>query len=405
MTTAYGRCSKTGRAVAEHLEELMQSLLWEGYALYPYTSAATKNATPTPFGIAYPPSYAARLTSTFDRVEMRCQAQAPPEATITASVRFLTSTGDRHEATDRQLELPARTLTELTRSSRPLPAKPEAVLSATTTVGRLTVALSLTTERLERDLYELAFTVRNHTPCDPRVDRATALTSALISTHPVLRILGGRFISPLERPCASVNTFPVLASEEDDVLLGAAIVLPDHPRIAPESRGLLFDSTEIEEALLLHVKALSEAERDQIGHEDPHVRAMIERAAAATPEDVLALHGRMMPLDAGAREPFTPVPPQEPADLPDPTLGEPEAEVGGRRLRRGGKVRLRPREDADLHARMLDGRVATVERILVDVEGRTHLGVTIDGEPGQQLLRETGRLLFFFPPEVEVIDA
>ena len=40
-------------------------------------------------------------------------------------------------------------------------------------------------------------------------------------------------------------------------------MLPDHPQIAPESRGSLFDSTEIEEALLLHVLALSDGERER----------------------------------------------------------------------------------------------------------------------------------------------
>jgi hypothetical protein len=29
--------------------------------------------------------------------------------------------------------------------------------------------------------------------------------------------------------------------------------------------------------------------------------------------------------------------------------------------------------------------------------------VTVDGVPGQELMRETGRFLFFFPPEVEVL--
>ena len=42
----------------EAAESLADSLLYEGYALYPYTPAATKNATPTPFGIAYPTAYA-----------------------------------------------------------------------------------------------------------------------------------------------------------------------------------------------------------------------------------------------------------------------------------------------------------------------------------------------------------
>ena len=38
-----------------HLDELVDTLLWEGHQLYPYTPGATKNATPTPFGIVYPP--------------------------------------------------------------------------------------------------------------------------------------------------------------------------------------------------------------------------------------------------------------------------------------------------------------------------------------------------------------
>ena len=40
------------------LERLVDSLLFEGYALYPYTPGSTKNATPTPFGIVYPHDYA-----------------------------------------------------------------------------------------------------------------------------------------------------------------------------------------------------------------------------------------------------------------------------------------------------------------------------------------------------------
>ncbi len=40
------------------IDELVDSLLFEGYALYPYTPGAGKNATPTPFGIVYPAGYA-----------------------------------------------------------------------------------------------------------------------------------------------------------------------------------------------------------------------------------------------------------------------------------------------------------------------------------------------------------
>jgi hypothetical protein len=57
--------------VAEALEQLVESLLYEGYALYPYTPGASKNSTPTPFGIVYPPAYAETLASTFDHLELR----------------------------------------------------------------------------------------------------------------------------------------------------------------------------------------------------------------------------------------------------------------------------------------------------------------------------------------------
>ena len=45
------------------VERLLATLLYEGYALYPYTPGATKNATPTPFGIVYPPAYAVESPS------------------------------------------------------------------------------------------------------------------------------------------------------------------------------------------------------------------------------------------------------------------------------------------------------------------------------------------------------
>jgi inactivated superfamily I helicase len=181
-------------------------------------------------------------------------------------------------------------------------------------------------------------------------------------------------------------------------MLGAAIVLPDHPSLAPESLGNLFDSTEIEEALLLHVQALSDDERAAIEQQDPAVSEMVARAAATTPEELLALHGRVTVRDPVTREPPTPS-----AAVRDPSAGEPAADADGKHFTRGGKVILRPGPDADLHARMLDGHSATIERIYTDFDGKVHLGVTVDDDPGQDLMRETGRFLFFFAPEVEVV--
>ena len=84
--------------MTEALEQLVDSLLWEGYALYPYTPTATKNATPTPFGIVYPPVYAATLASTYDHLELRCVLEAPADALLGAEVRFLAPGGERHQA-------------------------------------------------------------------------------------------------------------------------------------------------------------------------------------------------------------------------------------------------------------------------------------------------------------------
>jgi hypothetical protein len=42
-----------------------------------------------------------------------------------------------------------------------------------------------------------------------------------------------------------------------------------------------------------------------------------------------------------------------------------------------------------------------LERIYRDYDGRVHLGVSVD-EPGHEVMRETGRFLWFFPEEVEV---
>jgi hypothetical protein len=380
--------------MTEALEQLVESLLFEGYALYPYTPGATKNATPTPFGILYPTAYAQTLTSTFDHLELRCALEAPPDAVLRAEARFLVAGGERHRAVERRLELPGGMVGALAVQ----PTEKQARIDLPEGPG-VVVWMRLSAQLLESSGYELALRVENRTVVRSGLDRAGALARSLLSTHPILRVAGGRFTSPLERPYDSINTFPVLATPADDAVVGAAIVLPDHPQIAPESRGSLFDSTEIEEALLLHIQVLSDGERAEIERQDPAVREMIARAAAATPADIVALHGRVT-----MRDPQTNEPPTEPPGLIDPTLGEEVADVGGRSVRRGSKVVIRPGADADIQARMLDGRTATIERIMTDYDGRTHLGVTIDDDPGQDLMRETGRLLYFFGPEVEVIE-
>jgi hypothetical protein len=377
------------------LERLIDSLLYEGYALYPYTPGSAKNATPTPFGIVYPPAYAERNPSTFDRARIECVLEADPDAELRATVRFLQVAGERHEGAERRLELPATPIGELAAGGG------EPVEFSFEGERHLAGRVRIRAEALDEPWLARAMVcVHNTTPlaaAEPDdMERGEALRSSLLSTHLVAEVTGGRFVSPLERDgaagaavarCRNVNTWPVLATAGDDAVLGAPIFLPDHPRLAPESLGNLFDNTEIEEALLLHLKTLSDAEREAIAEQDPAVREMLARAETATAPEIAALHGR---LEAIEEEPGHPNP------------GEDQVSVDGRTFRKGAKVVLRPGTERDVYDRMLDGRAATIERIYLDYDDAVHIAVTVDGSAEQELYRETGRYLFFKADEVEV---
>ena len=360
-----------GRIGTTDLDELVDTLLWEGHQLYPYTPSATKNATPTPFGIVYPPAYAAGSPHTFARLKLQCIATGTDA--FSATVLFLRGGEERRVEITPELE---------------------------------TVAFELGEVRLGTQdfsgLIRVSVEVRNTTEVPEGMTRAEALEHALLSTHVVVRCgTGGRFLSPISPPeeaatavmtCANVNTYPVLATPADDAVLGAAIILPDHPELAPESKGSLFDSTEIEEALLLHVLALSDGERAELAGADPAVRAMIERAVSATPEDIMKLHGRVTVQDKAPA-------PEADADV----RGEERIVVDGRTFARGGHVVLRPEANRHAQDHLLTGRSATIERILIDYADQVHLCVTVDDDPGQDIMRDIGRYLYFKPAEVEVI--
>lgn len=262
---------------AAFVEELLESLVFEGYALYPYTAGATKNAIPTPFGIVYPPAHAGATDGPLDHLQAQCLAHVEAGAAFGAEVRFLQAQGAGHRATERRVALDGP-------GEAPIAFPP------------LDAVASLAVEGEGEGLARVTLRVENRTAVPEGIGRAEALVASLLSTHAVLRVTGGRFVSPLEgEGCANANTWPFLATDADDVVVGAAMVLPDHPELAPQSRGSMFDGTEIEEALLLHVLALSDGEREQIAAEDPAVREMVARAAAAAPEELMRLHGVMRP--------------------------------------------------------------------------------------------------------------
>jgi len=349
------------------IDELVDTLLHEGYALYPYTPGAHKNSTPTPFGIVYPAGYGYG----FDHLQLQCLVRGE-EPQVAVEVRFLQASGERHQAVERCVGV--------------------GELAEPPLEGEITLAV----DAIEPELHRVTLRIENRTAFAGGT-RAEALEHALISTHPLLRVRGGRFVSPLEAPsCTNINTWPVLAADDDSAILGAAIVLPDHPQLAPESRGNLFDNTEIEEALLLHVHALSDAEREEIAAGDPAVREMVERALASTPDEIMRLHGIMRPVEEREQPPVPPRPREEPAT-------ERETTVDGRTFRLGDQLVLRLSDRIDTYDRMLDGRTVTLERIYIDYDDKIHFGVTIDDDPGQELMRETGRFHFFFANEIELI--
>ena len=80
-----------------------------------------------------------------------------------------------------------------------------------------------------------------------------------------------------------------------------------------------------------------------------------------------------------------------------------EVEVEGVRVRRGDRVRLRPRAGGDVFDLALAGKIAIVESLEQDYEGKLHVCVVVDEDPGKDigLMRQPGHRFFFSPSEVE----
>jgi hydrogenase maturation protease len=82
-------------------------------------------------------------------------------------------------------------------------------------------------------------------------------------------------------------------------------------------------------------------------------------------------------------------------------------DVQGAQVRRGERVRLRPRAGGDVFDIALAGKIATVESIEKDYEGQLHVCVVVDEDPGRDigLMRQPGHRFFFAPTEVEPLAA
>jgi hypothetical protein len=170
-------------------------------------------------------------------------------------------------------------------------------------------------EQAGRSPYQLTVRIINSTPwqSDDPSSRQHVVRQSMISTHTILRVTGGEFISLLETPeryrkaaeaCENIKTWPVLAGEDGErhTMLSSPIILYDYPQISPESRGNYYDATEIDELLALSVMTLTDEEKQELRESDPRGREILERTESLSPHELMNLHGAVRGLQAARRD-------------------------------------------------------------------------------------------------------
>jgi hypothetical protein len=295
---------------------IADAVLYEGYVLWPYRRSAMKNQRRWTFGGVYPRAHSERHPD--DRWTMRTECLLEGDAHVEVSVRFLqvvarqlfaaeepvdelTVEGTRHLSWDEAVEREV-TLCAPGRATIAIPAGSEhealpggaIVRSWQALEGTVDCGVEAAAEGASRVVVEIA----NTTPWELS-DREDALRRTFCSTHTVLRARGGEFVSQTDPPeplreaaaaCRNEGTWPVLVDGRA-VVLSSPIILEDHPRIAPESPGDLFDGGEIDQLLVLNILSLTDDEKEEMRASDPRAREILERTEALTEDELMRLHG------------------------------------------------------------------------------------------------------------------
>jgi hypothetical protein len=332
------------------VDRIAEAVLYEGYILYPYRPSSIKNRQRWNFGGLCPRSYAeAQGGNERSSSQTECLVLATGGATIRVQLRFLhlvsrqaaelTSAGEPCESADlrpvetikigdrlfqtwqeafeRRLDLPEFTLpapsNEPRRSIYALPLT-ESIEPLRDGAGKVTgafirkqqeleCAVDISARRVDDSLYRVTVQLLNLTPLADALHatRDEAMMFSLVSSHLVLAVDGGTFVSLLDPPpefedaaaqCKNLGTYPVLVGEEGDrdTILSSPIILYDYPKIAPESPGNLFDGTEIDEILALRILTLTDQEKQEMRDSDERARIILDRVEAH-PEHLADLHG------------------------------------------------------------------------------------------------------------------
>ncbi|WP_329214226.1 hypothetical protein OG352_03610 [Streptomyces sp. NBC_01485] len=460
--------------------QVADAVLFEGYVLYPYRASAAKNRLRWQFGVLVPPGWGAECEE-YDFQHTECLMEPKAGATLSVEVRFLharrrtvqRARPDGGFDTVAELRLDDRVLVPWDEGGeervevvaavdellgdgvthafrRPAREDTEPVLDAAgRTVGRLVrrcEEISGTVRLSARELdgpyraMRLTAVVENTSDWTPPEGRAAArdaaLPRALVATHLLMALSAGSFLSMTDPPewakgavaaCRNLHTWPVLAGEPGraDLVLSSPIILEDHPAIAPESPGALYDATEIDEILALRTAALTDEEKREARGTDERAAAVIELADSMPAEVLERLHGAVRSLrEVTGPDPAAPdlttldggFPDEYGVQRPDTPWWDPASDAGfdperdrvvvdGRAVGKGSRVELHPGlRRTDAQDIFLRGRTATVEAVLHDVDGGVHLAVTVEGDPGADIRREQGRFLYFQPDEVTPLE-
>ena len=161
----------------------------------------------------------------------------------------------------------------------------------------------------------------------------------------------------------------------------------------------MFDATEIDEILILRILTLTDEEKEEMRRSDERARRILERLESSPPEHLLELHGTIRGMQS----------PQGDAWSAWDTLeGGPvaSASVAGISLKKGDRVRLRPKKRADIFDTLLEDKIAIIEAVEEDFEGNIHFAVVLEDDPGRDLgeMRQAGHRFFFSQEEVEPIE-
>ena len=471
---------RSARAVAD-------AVMYEGYLLYPYRASAAKNQVRWQFGVLGPQGAAAagageepdlsaetlvrRGAATTVTIRLRflqlqsrsVQAvnaagafvdvdelevdgerwltwdEAVPCEVVAATVqvdgrdydeRFAVSVDGVDDEITELSDRTGRTAGRLVRSRRPLNAMVE--------VRSLPVDPEAAAG-LEVSLLQVLVENLANLP-DPR--RKEALGLSLLGAHLLLTCESGEFISLLDPPvelqsaaqdCQQHRCWPVLAGPvgSADTLLVSPIILEDHPRLADESVGDLFDSTEIDEILTLRILTMTDQERSQARATDPRAAQILDRSEDLSFDEMARMHGALRNPHAvdGPVPTWNPPPeaiptwetvPDSRAEVPSPgsranvPWWDPESDanvdpgvdtvmVAGQAVGRGSLVRLRPNRRADAQDLFFSGQIARVTGVHFDVDGATHVGVVLVDDPAADVHEWYGRFLYFAPDEIQPI--